>query len=116
MAINTSIRSVDRIRIGRVALHLGLLIGAVLMVMPFVWMLKTSLQSNSEALALPPRWIPETFIWQNYVDVLTQINYIGFFRNSLIVAALRVGGQLITCSLAAYAFARLRFPGRDILF
>jgi multiple sugar transport system permease protein len=86
------------------------------MVMPFAWMLSTSLKTNAEALSVPPRWIPGSWVWQNYVDVLTQLNYVRFFTNSLIVALMRVVGQLITCSLAAYAFARLRFPGRDKLF
>jgi multiple sugar transport system permease protein len=97
-------------------IHILLLTGAVVMVMPFGWMLSTSLKTSSQALSIPPRWIPEQIVWQNYVEVLTQLNYGRYFMNSVIIAALRVGGQLVTCSLAAYAFARLRFPGRDKLF
>lgn len=104
------------ISFGRLVVHALLLGGAVVMVLPFVWMLSTSLKSNGEALSIPPRLIPETPIWQNYADVVNQLNYGRFFLNSLIVAALRVGGQLFTCSLAAYAFARLRFRGRNALF
>jgi multiple sugar transport system permease protein len=103
-------------RIERVLLHVLLLCGALVMMLPFVWMISTSFKSNSEALSIPPRLLPETFLWQNYVDVINKLNYGRFFLNSLIVAAMRVGGQLVTCSLAAYAFARLRFPGRNLLF
>lgn len=118
MAAGMSRASPARLNIsfGRLLLHALLLSGAILMVLPFLWMLSTSLKSNSEALALPPHLIPRTPVWQNYADVVNQLNYGRFFLNSVIVAALRVGGQLFTCSLAAYAFARLRFPGRNVLF
>jgi multiple sugar transport system permease protein len=104
------------VRIRRLLIHVALLAGAVVMMLPFVWMISTSLKSNGEALTVPLRLLPDTLLWQNYIDVINQLNYGRFFLNSVIVAALRVGGQLITCSLAAYAFARLRFPGRSLLF
>jgi multiple sugar transport system permease protein len=104
------------ISIKPILLHLLLLSGAILMVMPFAWMLSTSLKTNSQALSIPLRWIPDPIMWQNYSDVLTRLNFGRFLMNSSIIAMLRVGGQLFTCSLAAYAFARLRFPGRDKLF
>src|SRR6476659_7834693 len=104
------------VSIKRLLIHIALIAGAIVMVLPFVWMISTSLKSNGEALTVPLRLLPDTLLWQNYIDVISQLNYGRFFLNSVIVAALRVGGQLITCSLAAYAFARLRFPGRDLLF
>ncbi len=104
------------VKIRRLLIHVVLLAGAVVMILPFVWMISTSLKSNGEALTVPLRLLPDTLLWQNYIDVINQLNYGRFFLNSVIVAALRVGGQLITCSLAAYAFARLRFPGRSLLF
>jgi len=104
------------VSIKRLLIHIALIAGAIVMVLPFVWMISTSLKSNGEALTVPLRLLPDTLLWQNYLDVINQLNYGRFFLNSVIVAALRVGGQLVTCSLAAYAFARLRFPGRNLLF
>ena len=100
----------------RIVLHAALLAGAVLMVLPFIWMLTTSLKSQAAALQIPPQWIPRPLVWRNYPDVLANIRFGRYFVNTGVVAVGRVLGQLITCSMAAYAFARLTFPGRDKLF
>lgn len=90
---------------------------AILFVLPFAWMLASSLKREIDVFSLPVRWIPDPLVWQNYVAVWTGAHpltlYVG---NSVIVALCRVLGELFTASLAAYGFARLRFPGRDALF
>lgn len=90
---------------------------ALLFVLPFFWMAVSSLKREIDVFRLPLRWWPHPLTWQNYRTVWTGTHpltrYIG---NSLIVAAARVGGELLTASLAAYGFARLRFRGRDTLF
>jgi multiple sugar transport system permease protein len=90
---------------------------AILFILPFAWMLVSSLKREIDVFRLPVRWIPDPLSWQNYVTVWTGAHplprYIG---NSLLVAAARVAGELFTASLAAYGFARLRFRGRDLLF
>ncbi len=93
-----------------------LIVGAVLMMMPFVWMLLASLRDATESFALPPRWIPSRIHADNYQTVLEQLPFVQFVLNSLKIATVITLGQLVTCSLAAYAFARLRFTGRDVLF
>lgn len=93
-----------------------LLVGAVIMLMPFVWMLSTSLRDASESFSLPPRWLPSRVHSENYRTVLEQLPFLQFGVNSLKIATVITLGQLVTCSMAAYAFARLRFPGRDSLF
>ena len=99
-----------------VAVLTVLLVGAVLMMMPFVWTFLASLRDATESFALPPRWIPSRIHSENYQTVLTELPFVQFVVNSLKIATLITLGQLVTCSLAAFAFARLRFPGRDALF
>lgn len=86
------------------------------MFVPFAWMLSTSLKTNAEAFVLPPQWIPLHPRWSNYLDVLQAMPFARFAANTLIVAVARTFGQLLLCSLAAYVFARLRFPGKGPLF
>jgi multiple sugar transport system permease protein len=93
-----------------------LLLGGVLMVIPFVWMFSTSWRLAKDSFSLPPQWLPTAWRIENYQEVLNGIPFIAFVLNSLKVSALITLGQLVTCSMAAYAFARLRFPGRDLLF
>ncbi len=89
---------------------------ALLMVVPFAWMLSTSLQSLDKVFRNDLSWIPLPPQWQNYEKALTSMPFDLFFRNSAIVAVAHTIGQVLTSAMAAYAFARLKFPGRDKLF
>ena len=93
-----------------------LLIGTVVVIFPFLWMLSTSLKSLKEVFIFPPRWIPETFHLENYAEVWKTNNFLRYFMNSLIVSIAMTLGQLITSSLAAFAFARMDFKGKNFLF
>jgi multiple sugar transport system permease protein len=93
-----------------------LVLGGVLMMSPFVWMFSTSWRLAKDSFSLPPQWLPTAWRIENYQEVLNGIPFVAFVLNSLKVSALITLGQLVTCSMAAYAFARLRFPGRDWLF
>jgi multiple sugar transport system permease protein len=96
-----------------------LLIGiAIVEIAPISWMFSTSLRNPSESFNLPPDFWPTDFEWRNYVAVIEspRIDFLGFFWNSLKIAGLVTLAQLLTCSMAAFAFARLRFPGRDAIF
>jgi multiple sugar transport system permease protein len=98
-------------------MHILLLIGCVVMLLPFFWMLSTSLKERSAIFAeFPPRWIPETFAWSNYSEAWTSVPFDRFYLNSIVVAVSVTVLQILTASLAAFAFARLRFRGRDTLF
>lgn len=99
-----------------IIVHLLLLAGAVVMIMPFVWMISTSFKSQSEVFAYPPQWIPTEFHWQNYVQAWNAAPFTRYFFNSMVVALAVTLGDLFTSALAAYAFARMKFPGRDALF
>jgi multiple sugar transport system permease protein len=106
----------SRMRLFDLAMVGGLLLGGIVMMMPFAWMFSTSWRLAKDSFSLPPQWLPTTWRIENYQEVLTGIPFVAFVFNSLKVAVLITLGQLITCSMAAYAFARLRFPGRDWLF
>jgi len=100
----------------RLGLHAIIWVGALAMVLPFLWMISTSLKSQGEAMTYPPVWIPRPALWSNYVDVVQSFPFELFGLNSLKIALLGTLGQLISTSLAAYAFARMKFPGRNVLF
>ena len=101
---------------GTVALHLLLYAMAFMTVAPFLWMLLASFKDLGEILQYPPTWIPQRIILDNFVNAFQAAPFGRFYFNSLFVASAVTLGQLFTCSLAAYAFARLHFPGRDVLF
>jgi len=91
-------------------------IGALLMIAPFMWIISSAFGKTTEVFVLPPRWFPQSVSFDNFEDVFEQVPYAQFMFNSLKLAIIVTIGQLITCSMAAYAFARLHFPGRNALF
>jgi multiple sugar transport system permease protein len=107
--------AVRRLRLPFRPLHLVLIPVALLMLTPLAWMVITSIQTPSEARQFPPVF-PSGIHWQNYADAIHAAPFGRFFLNSFLVTAATVLGNLVLCSLAGYAFARLRFFGRDVLF
>ncbi len=91
---------------------------AAITVFPFLWMVSTSFKLPAEAITLPPKWIPVPFTLENYTRLFTSdlLPFPLFFLNSLKITLLVVVGRLFVCSLGAYGFARLEFPGRDAAF
>ncbi|MGQ9630527.1 MAG: carbohydrate ABC transporter permease [bacterium] len=92
-----------------------LCIAAVVLV-PFLWMFSTSLKVSGDVAEIPPRWIPPNPAWGNFREVLIRQKFLRFGANSITIATLDAVGQLFTCSLAGFAFARLRFRGQKVLF
>jgi multiple sugar transport system permease protein len=105
-----------RLRARNLPVHALLALGGIAMVLPFYWMVSTSLKTPLEALAFPPTWLPAAPQWQNYVEVFRQVPLWRYLFNTVLVALLSLTGVLFTGVLAAYAFARLRFRGREVLF
>ncbi len=101
---------------GALVLHALLVAGSVVMLLPFAWMLSTSLKLPPDIFTYPPVWIPNPIAWQNYIKTVTVMPFGRFYLNSLIVTTGVTLLQLLTSSLAAFAFARMRFPGRNALF
>lgn len=104
--------------IGEALIWILLIAAAIIEFAPISWIISTSLRNPADSFNLPPDFWPTAFHWQNYLTVIQspQIQFLRFFWNSLKIAGLITLAQLITCSMAAFSFARLRYPGRDILF
>lgn len=96
--------------------YILLTIGALIMAIPFLWMLSTSLKTEGVVFAIPPKWIPDEIMWSNYKQAIEQAGLLEGFINTfkIIIPTVTIG--IFSCSLAAYGFAQLKFPGRDKLF
>ncbi|WMM33026.1 carbohydrate ABC transporter permease [Shouchella clausii] len=105
-----------RIRISQILLHLALVIGSIVMAGPFIWMALSSLKSFEQIFAVPPVWIPDPFVWSNFTDSLQAMPFGRAYFNSFYISTIVVVSQVLTCSMAAYAFAKLKFPGSKVLF
>jgi multiple sugar transport system permease protein len=103
---------------GEILIWAFLIVMAIFEFAPISWIFATSLRRPADSFNLPPDFWPTAFNWQNYVAVVNspKINLLGFFWNSLKIALTVTALQLITCSMAGFSFARLRYPGRDFLF
>lgn len=102
--------------VGRLILYIVLIFWAIFMIMPFAYMILTSLKAQAEAMKVPIKWLPKVPQWHNYVDVLQKYNFGQYYMNTIIVTVTTVAYQIVTCSMAAYAFARLEFPGKNFIF
>lgn len=102
--------------IGRTILYAVIAAGALVFALPFIWMVSTSVKPGPEVYLIPPKWIPSTFEWQNFVEPWQNLPFGTFYQNTLIVTVTSIVGTLISSSMAAFAFARLRFRGRNLLF
>jgi multiple sugar transport system permease protein len=96
--------------------HLVLIPVAFIMILPLVWMLLTSLQTLNETRHFPPTLLPASPQWRNYTAVLRDAPFGRWFANTVIVTVVSVLGNLVFCSLAGYAFARIKFFGREVVF
>ncbi|WP_432080687.1 carbohydrate ABC transporter permease [Streptomyces sp. WAC 04229] len=96
--------------------HVALCLGAVVTVFPLLWQVLTSFKSFGESTRTPPTVWPQHWEWSNYSKVFESIPFTDQFVNTLLMTLLRTAAQLLLCSLAAYAFARIRFPGRNAIF
>ncbi len=101
---------------GRGLLYLTLISSSLLMMIPFYWMFTTSLKLERFVYASPPQWWPDPLTFIHYTEVFTRIPFPRYFQNSVIVASVTTVGHVFFDTLAAYAFAKLRFPGRDRIF
>jgi len=97
-------------------LHLVLAAGALTTIVPFLWMISTSVKPEPEIFRFPPVWLPSEWMWDNYTKAMAAAPFARYFLNTVIYAAGITTSNLLFCSMAAYAFARLRFPGRNLLF
>ena len=100
----------------RIFMYFLLIIGAIIMIAPFVFLVSSSLKLETQVFEFPIRWIPDPVRWMNYVDALTYKPFHIYFKNTMIIALLNQIAILGTASFCAYGFARIKFPGRDFWF
>jgi multiple sugar transport system permease protein len=101
-------------------MYLILLVFAFITIFPFLWMLLTTFKSSKAVFAIPPTWIPDKLfkpdMWDNYITVFTKHNFLRYTFNSVFVSFMAAVGQVFTCSLAGFAFARMEFRGKNLFF
>ncbi len=102
--------------INKVLIHILLILISLAMLMPFFFMISTSLKSTDEVFAIPYKWIPEKVMWENYVYMWENAPWIKYFANTAIITVAVILGQVFVSSMAAYSFSRLEFKGRDAMF
>jgi multiple sugar transport system permease protein len=96
--------------------HLVLIPAAAVFIIPFLWMISTSLKPNSQLFAYPPIWIPNPIQWENYPKSVTYVPFFSYLLNTLIISVFSVVGVVVSSSLVAYSLARIHWPGRNVLF
>ena len=105
-----------KIKPSTVLLYLALSLGAVIMVLPFLWTALSSVKSMGQIFAVPPTIIPRPFVWKNYPESLVALPFGRAYFNSFYIAVVVVVVQLLTASMAGYAFAKLKFKGHNVIF
>ncbi|MFC5469586.1 carbohydrate ABC transporter permease [Cohnella suwonensis] len=103
-------------RFRRLPFYIVLILLSILMILPLVWLVRSSLMDNAQIFIFPPEWIPDPFQWSNYPEALTAVPFKRFFLNTMILEICTVSGVLVTTMITAYAFSRLRWPGKNIVF
>jgi multiple sugar transport system permease protein/sn-glycerol 3-phosphate transport system permease protein len=94
----------------------ALTLGAMVIMVPFYWMISTSLKAQGNLYLYPPQWIPNPIVWSNFREVWEAVPFATFTKNTAVIVTLVMIGTLLSCSFSAYGFARLRAPGRDLIF
>ncbi len=107
---------ISKINLKQIALHIILIIGAIIMALPFIWTLSSSLKDISQIFRVPPSFIPNPIVFSNYPRSLQALPFDRAYFNSIYIAGIVLVCQLLTASMAAYGFGKLKFPGADALF
>lgn len=103
-------------RIYKIVIYLVLTLGAIMMLIPFLWMIITSLKTYRETIVIPPTLFPKLPQWSNYAEVFKSIPFGKLYINTIIVTGIITVGQTFIAAMAAYSFARLNFPFKDLIF
>ncbi len=102
--------------LGKGILYLFLIAFGLTFILPYFWMVSTSLKQTGYEFQYPPVWIPNPVVWRNYVDTWNLLPFALWFWNTIVIVVLSMAGAILTASMAGFGFARLRFPGRGLLF
>ncbi len=102
--------------IGRIFVFTILLLFALLMIFPLLWMLSTALKPDYKVMEFPPVLIPDPALWSNFSDLFSTYNILNYTRNSVFVTFMNIAGNVISCTLVSYGFAKYKAPGKNVLF
>lgn len=103
-------------RLTRWAVRVVLVLVGITFMLPFFWMISTSLKVDTQLAVFPPIWVPNPIVWHNYIDAMTEMPFFLYLRNTLIISTANIVGVVLSSSLCAYGFARISWPGRNVLF
>ncbi|WP_163537544.1 carbohydrate ABC transporter permease [Gracilibacillus sp. YIM 98692] len=102
--------------IQRTIAQICLILASVFFIIPFLWMVSTSLKPITQVFTFPPEWIPNPFQWSNYVDATQYIPFFTYLKNTTLITVLSTLGVILSCPLVAYSFAKLEWKGRNVMF
>lgn len=102
--------------ITRAMMFVILALGALVMLAPFAWLVRSALMTDAQIFVNPPQWIPSPIAWENFPTALTSQPFVRYFLNTMIIEVFVVTGTVLTCALTAFSFARLRWRGRNLVF
>ncbi|MBS4198197.1 carbohydrate ABC transporter permease [Bacillus sp. FJAT-49732] len=111
-----SVHSISSGKPKKMTIHIILIVGAIIMTTPFFWMVLTSLKTFGESTQVPPVIFPSHLEWKNFTEIFITLPFFNFYLNTVFTTFFKTFGQLVFCSLAAYAFARIDFPAKNFLF
>lgn len=103
-------------KVTRFSAHLVLIVASFFFMIPFIWMVSTSLKPLTQVFTFPPEWIPKPVKWSNYIDAMNYIPFFTYLKNTIIITLVSTIGAVLSCPIVAYSFAKLKWPGRNILF
>lgn len=96
--------------------YILLIIGSLIMAVPFIWLIRSSLMEPKQIFTFPPEWIPKPFVWSNYKNALKAAPFLTYLKNTMFIVVFVMGGTLLTSALSAYSFARFNWPGKKLMF
>ncbi|MBS4195613.1 carbohydrate ABC transporter permease [Lederbergia citri] len=96
--------------------HLILILASIFFIIPFIWLVSTSLKPITQIYSFPPEWIPKPFRFQNYIEAMSYIPFFTYLKNTVVITIFSTIGIIISCPLVAYSFAKLRWKGRNVFF
>jgi multiple sugar transport system permease protein len=103
-------------KVGKIIIYIILFGGSLLCLFPLYWLIRSSLMDISQIFVVPPIWIPKPFVFRNFIDALTSVDFFRFFGNTMIIVSSVVAGTILSGSLCAYSFSRMKWPGRNFMF
>lgn len=105
-----------RKKVLKVITYIMLIIGSVITILPFLWLVRSALMERSQIFIFPPQWIPNPFKWSNFTEALSAAPFLRYFLNTMVIVIPVMAGTLLTSAMAAFSFSRLKWRGKKVMF